>query len=96
MKIDSLVYTDDHIERTLRATLTAWATRAKTYSFLRAFMRKSSTLYVLDRAGDGTVALARSKVPDLLEHYLTRRAKGAELALKEHFDRELSPFTKNA
>ena len=84
----------DAVHRISASALTAWATREKSYFFLRAFTRKFSTLYSLDRGDDGSVTVARAKVPDLLEHYLTRRAKGAEMALKERFDQELRPFKK--
>jgi UDP-MurNAc hydroxylase len=86
----------DAAQRVTASALTAWATREKTYFYLRAFSRKLSTLYALDRAADGKVTVSRQNVPDLFEHFMTRRAKGAELALKQRFDQELRPFKAKA
>ena len=89
-------YVADAAQRVTASALTAWATREKTYFYLRAFTRKFSRLYALERGTDDKVSVSRQNVPDLFEHFMTRRANGADLALKQRFDQELRPFKTKA
>lgn len=77
--------------RIAASALAAWSTSDRSYFYLRAFSRKFTTLYTLTPA-QGGVAVAPAEVTDLLGYYLTRKAQGAELALKKWLDLQLRPY----
>jgi hypothetical protein len=77
--------------RIVASALTAWMARQKTYFYLRAFSRKWSTLYELGTA-EGRAVLQSKEMRDLLAYYLERKAKGADLALKQWLDLQLRPY----
>ena len=79
--------------RIVASALTAWAAREKSYFYLRAFSRQWSTLYAL--SVDDSKAVVEPKQPqDLLAYYLLRKAKGAELAVKQWLDHQLAPYVR--
>lgn len=79
------------VHRIAASALTAWRAREKTYFFLRAFSRKFTALYSLERADNGRVTVTPpERVGDLFEYYLNRKAPGAELALKVRIDQEIA------
>jgi hypothetical protein len=79
------------VHRIAASALTAWRAREKTYFFLRAFSRKFTALYALERAENGRVTVTPpERVGDLFEYYLNRKAPGAELALKVRIDQEIA------
>jgi len=75
--------------RIVASALTAWAMREKSYFYLRAFSRQWSTLYAVSIA-DAKVVVEPKQPQDLLAYYLLRKAKGAELAVKQWLDRQLA------
>ena len=81
--------------RIVASALTAWAAREKSYFYLRAFSRQWSTLYELS-AANGTAAVEPRQPQDLLAYYLLRKAKGAELAVKQWLDRQLARYAPAA
>jgi L-ascorbate metabolism protein UlaG (beta-lactamase superfamily) len=75
--------------RIVASALTAWAAREKSYFYLRGFSRQWSLLYAL--SADGSRAAVEPRQPqDLLAYYLTRKAQGAELAVKQWLDHQLA------
>lgn len=77
--------------RIVASALTSWAARKKSYFYLRAFSRQWSMLYTLST--DGSRATVEPTQPqDLLAHYLQRKAKGAELAVKRWLDHQLAQY----
>jgi UDP-MurNAc hydroxylase len=79
--------------RIVASALTAWMAREKSYYYLRAFSRKWSTLYALS-AHEGKARIEAREPRDLLAYYLERKAKGAELAVKQWLDFQLEPFLR--
>jgi L-ascorbate metabolism protein UlaG (beta-lactamase superfamily) len=77
--------------RIVASALTAWAAREKSYFYLRAFSRQWSTLYAV-ALEDGKVAVDPKQPQDLLAYYLLRKARGAELAVKQWLDHQLAPY----
>jgi hypothetical protein len=77
--------------RIVASALTAWAAREKSYFYLRAFSRQWSTLYTLS-VEDGKANVEPNQPQDLLAYYLLRKAKGAELAVKQWLDHQLAPY----
>jgi UDP-MurNAc hydroxylase len=82
--------TADAVHRIAASTLRAWAAREKSYFYFRAYSRKFSTLYAATKAGD-KVTVEPRPLDDLLGYYLQRKAKGAEMALKQRLDLQLAP-----
>jgi len=79
------------VHRIAASGLTAWATREKSYFYFRGFSRKFSTFHVV-ASRDGKIVVEPKALPDLLTHYLTRKAPGAEMALKQRLDFQLRPY----
>lgn len=77
--------------RIVASALTAWNAREKSYFYLRAFSRKWATLCELAPL-DGKAVVSRRSPQDLLAYFLERKAKGAELAVKQWLDFQLEPF----
>lgn len=85
------VAASDAGHRIVASALVAWNRRTKSYFYLRAFSRKWSTLCRVSLV-EGAPNVAPIEVQDLLAYYLERRAKGAELAVKQWLDFQLEPF----
>jgi hypothetical protein len=81
----------DAVHRIAASALTAWLSRERTYFYLRAFSRKYACAYVLSNEG-GKVSVAPKELPDLLGHFLSRMARGANLAMKTWLDLQLKPY----
>jgi L-ascorbate metabolism protein UlaG (beta-lactamase superfamily) len=81
--------------RIVASALTAWSAREKSYFYLRAFSRKWGVLYDLTEK-DGLATITPNEPRDLLAYYLERKAKGAELALKQWLDFQLQPYVRTA
>jgi len=81
--------------RIVASALTAWAAREKSYFYLRAFSRQWSMLYTV-AAHDTTATVEPSHPQDLLAYYLLRKARGAELAVKQWLDHQLAPHVRHA
>lgn len=83
----------DAVHRIAASVLRAWAAREKSYFYFRAYSRKFTTLYALSRAGD-EVKVEPAPLEDLLGYYLQRKAKGADMALKQRLDLQLAPYLR--
>jgi len=83
----------DAVHRIAASVLRAWAAREKSYFYFRAYSRKFTTLYALSRAGDD-VKVEPAPLEDLLGYYLQRKAKGADMALKQRLDLQLAPYLR--
>ena len=81
----------DAVHRIAASALLAWSSSEKSYFYFRGFSRKSSTFHVLEKSGS-SLSVKLKDLPDLLTHYLTRKAPGADMALKQRLDRALAPF----
>lgn len=79
--------------RIVASALTAWAAREKSYFYLRAFSRQWSALYAASVV-DGKPVVEARQPQDLLAYYLLRKAKGAELAVKQWLDHQLAPYVR--
>lgn len=77
--------------RIVASALTSWAAREKSYFYLRGFSRQWSTLYAVS-VEHGNVKVEPRQPQDLLAYYLLRKARGAELAVKQWLDRQLAPY----
>jgi hypothetical protein len=81
------------VHRIAASALLAWARREKSYFYFRAYSRKFSTLSALSKA-DGEVKVETKPLEDLLGYYLVRKAKGADMALKQRLDFQLQPCVR--
>lgn len=81
----------DVVHRMAASALLSWMAREKSYFYLRAFSRKFTTLYGLSQAG-GNVSVEPQQVEDLLMYFLSRKMKGADLAVKQRLDLQLRPY----
>jgi len=92
---DAAVRPADTVYRIAASALTAWVLREKSYFYFRGFSRKYSTFHVTARR-EGKLVVEPKSLPDLLTHYLIRKAPGAEMALKERLDFQLKPYLRAA
>jgi UDP-MurNAc hydroxylase len=76
------------------SALAGWIERRKSFFYVRAYSRRFTTLYGLERAGDG-VRLKPLALPDLLMHYLLNAAPGSETAARRHVDLELEALARS-
>jgi len=79
------------VHRIAGSALAAWTLREKSYFYFRGFSRKFSTFHVVAQR-DGKVVVEPRPLPDLLGHYLLRKAPGADMALKQRLDLQLRPY----
>lgn len=77
--------------RIVASALTAWAAREKSFFYLRAFSRQWSMQYAVSVDNARTV-VEPAHPQDLLAYYLARKARGAELAVKQWLDHQLAPY----
>ena len=82
------------VHRIAASALCAWVSRQKSYFYFRGFSRRSSTFHTVERTPSG-VSVQAKDLPDLLTHYLLRKAPGAEVALKQRLDFQLAPYLKH-
>ena len=73
------------------SALVAWVSNEKSYFYFRTLSRPYSTLYALAVGGEGATVEAAQPI-DLLNYFVTRKARGAEMALKRRLDSQLAPF----
>lgn len=81
--------------RIAASALTAWSSHEKSYFYLRALSRKFTNLYAMANTA-GKVSIEPQEATDLLTYYLTLKAKGAEMALKQWLDLQLRPYRNSA
>jgi len=70
------------------SALLDWVELRKSYFYTRAYSRRHSILYRLDRQ-DAHVHVVPYGLPDLLMHYVLNAAEGSELAAKRLVDHQL-------
>lgn len=79
----------DAAHRIAASALTAWTQREKSYFYFRLYSRPYSNLYTFAPSPDGCTI--EPKTPqDLLDYFVTRKAEGADMALKTRLDKELA------
>lgn len=83
------------VHRIAASVLRAWAVREKSYFYFRAYSRKFTTLYALSKA-DNKASVEPKELADLLGYYLQRKAKGADMALKQRLDLQLQPYLRRS
>jgi UDP-MurNAc hydroxylase len=76
------------VHRIAASALVGWIERRKSFFYVRAYSRRSSSLYRLSRAGQH-VRVEEQPLPDLLMYYLLHVAPASELAAKQRIDWEL-------
>lgn len=74
------------------SALVGYVEREKSYFYVRAYMRRFSTLYAARRTEEEGVLVEARDPDDLFWHFLQTGARGAEVALKDRLDRQLAPF----
>jgi hypothetical protein len=67
------------------SALAGWIEHSKSFFYVRAYSRRSGTLYDLT-AERRQVRLDRRPLPDLLMHYLLNVMEGSEVAAKRQVD----------
>lgn len=92
-RCDALLTPADAGHRIVASALAAWATREKSYFYLRAFSRKWSALYELVEK-EGRATLTTKDPQDLLAYYFERKAEGADVAVKQWLDFQLKPYVR--
>ena len=78
----------DVVHRIAASALVGWIERRKSFFYVRAYSRRSSSLYRLSRAGHH-VEVEEQLLPDLLMYYLLYVAPASESAAKQRVDWEL-------
>ena len=73
--------------------LTGWIERRKSFFYVRAYSRRFTTLYELERKGE-SVRLRPLAPPDLLMHYLLNVAPGSQTAARRRVDLELEAIAR--
>jgi hypothetical protein len=81
------------VHRIAASALRAWAEREKSYFYFRAYSRRFSTLYALTGTA-ADVKVEPKPLEDLLGYYLLRKARGADMALKQRLDFQLRPYRR--
>ena len=79
----------DMVHRIAASALVDWVRNRKSYFYVRAYSRRHSLLYRLDRK-DGEVHAIPYDLPDLLMHYVLNAAEGSATAAKTWVDHQLS------
>lgn len=79
----------DLVHRIAASALLGWIAHDKSFFYVRAYSRRFSTLYALDREEGMKAAITPVKLPDLLMHYVLNVAPGARLAAKHQIDKEI-------
>lgn len=75
----------DLVHRIAASALAGWIEHSKSFFYVRAYSRRSGTVY--DLAAEGRhVRLERRPLPDLLMHYLLNVMEGSEVAAKRQVD----------
>lgn len=83
----------DVVHSIAASALFTWQGHHKSYFYLRGFSRKRSSAYEVSSTGQGVSVTAKAP-RDLLEYYLNRKAKGAEMAVKDRLDQQLRPYVQ--
>lgn len=75
----------DLVHRVAASALAGWIKHSKSFFYVRAYSRRSGTVY--DLAAEGRqVRLERRPLPDLLMHYLLNVMEGSQVAAKRQVD----------
>jgi hypothetical protein len=82
----------DAVHRIAASALVGWIERKKSFFYVRAYSRRSTTLYRLSKEGKG-VHLEPKALPDLLMYYLLNVSEGSEFSAKEHVDLQLKALS---
>ncbi len=83
----------DLCHRIAASALVGWLERKKSFFYVRAYSRRSTTLYAVSRSGN-TVSLRPEVVPDLLMHYLLNVAPGFATAARDQVDLEIEALQR--
>jgi hypothetical protein len=81
------------VHRIAASALTGWIERRKSFFYVRAYSRRFTTLYQLERKGE-TVRLKSLVPPDLLMHYLLNVAPGSQTTARRRVDLELEAIAR--
>ena len=83
----------DLVHRVAASALCGWIARRKSFFYVRAYSRRFTTLYRLERAGDAA-RVTPVAIPDLLMHFLLNVAPGSATAARRHIDLELEALAR--
>ena len=78
----------DMTHRIAASALVGWLEYTKSFFYVRAYSRRSGTVYELSE-GDGKVKIQPKTLPDLLMHYLLNESPQSQLAARHQIDGEV-------
>jgi hypothetical protein len=85
---------DDHsvgahpVPRIAASALVGWIAHDKSFFYVRAYSRRFSTLYGLDKEEGKGMVITPARLPDLLMHYVLNVVPGSRFAAKHQIDKE--------
>ena len=85
----------DLVHRIAASALAGWIEHSKSFFYVRAYSRRSGTVYDLAAVGH-QVRLERRPLPDLLMHYLLNVMEGSQIAARRQVDLELEAIWSNS
>ena len=74
--------------RIAASALVGWLEYTKSFFYVRAYSRRSGTVYDLSE-GDNKVKIQPKMLPDLLMHYLLNESPQSHQAARHQIDREV-------